>query len=427
LSRKKVKAIQQSNLLNNQNRLNLLVLTSSFPNSPEDETCGYIRDFARALSSEFNVRVLAPADRNSIEWPQDSFTLTRSSSWLPRRFDPFQATFDFNDLLSESVRIKFASGVSLAAFFKDAIRLAPRADAICSHWLAPGGAIGALISRITGKPHVAIEHSGALHLLARKRGGRKLMSFIARSSHRVVTVSEDLKTKLTRLCPEAQNKVEVIPMGITSSAFCSTRLSSSAERLPTVLFIGRLSRIKGVDVLIRAMNGIDKAQLVVAGDGDAKADLENLARKLSVNARFLGKVQAAERDGLLSSCDVVVIPSIVLPCGRTEGTPVVCFESMAAGRPVVASQVGGLAEIIRDGENGMLFDAGDHNALRERLKLIIDDASLRQRLSRGGLETAAAFHWSSVGERFGKIIRESLKRNDSTIYDQGFGAGSATY
>jgi len=235
-----------------------------------------------------------------------------------------------------------------------------------------------------------------------------------------------LKNKLTRLCPEARNKVEVIPMGIESRAISSIQSSSSAQRLPTVLFIGRLSKIKGVDVLIRAMSGIDRARLVIAGEGEAKAQLKELARELSIDSRFVGQVGAAERDMLFSLCDVVVIPSIVLPCGRTEGTPVVCFEAMAAERPVVASQVGGLAEIIRDGENGMLFDAGDHNALREKLKLILGDASLRQRLSRGGLETTAAFRWSRIGERFSKIIKESLEKNDSTIYDQGFGAGSAT-
>jgi glycosyltransferase involved in cell wall biosynthesis len=245
-------------------------------------------------------------------------------------------------------------------------------------------------------------------MLARARGGRRLARFIARGSHRIVTVSEGLKSKLVSLCPEAQSKVEVIPMGILPTLFCSIR-PGSAERLPIVLFVGRLSKIKGVDVLIRAMHGIERAQLVVAGDGQARTELEELARKLSVKARFLGQVGAAERDRLLCSCEVVVIPSMILPCGRTEGTPVVCLEAMAAGRPIVASRAGGLAEIIRDGENGMLFDAGDHNALREKLKLIIDDALLRERLSLSGLQTATAFQWSSIGERFAAIIKESLE------------------
>jgi L-malate glycosyltransferase len=402
-----VKPILQSSRLNKPDKPNLLVLTSSFPNSPDDETCGYIRDFARAVSTKFNVRVLAPADSGSAEWPGDSFTLRRSASLLPRRFDPFRATSDFNDLLSQSVRVRLAAAVSLAAFFKDAINQALGADAICSHWLAPSGVIGSFLSLLTHKPHVAIEHSGALHLLSRARGGRRLARFIARGSNRIVTVSEDLKDKLVQLCPEARSKVEVIPMGISADTTALPgRCDVDGRR--TVLFIGRLSEIKGVDVLIRAMSGLANARLLVAGDGRMRTELEEMARGLSVRAKFFGDVGADERGRLLSLCDVVVIPSIVLPCGRTEGTPVVCIEAMAAGRPVVASRAGGLAEIILDGENGLLFNAGDHDALREKLKLIVDDAALRHRLSQSAHETAAAFHWSKIGERFIKVINESL-------------------
>lgn len=372
--------------------------------------------------------MLAPADGNVRAWPGDSFALARSSSWLPERFDPFRATVDFNDLLSESIGVKVASAFSLASFFYGAIKQALHADVICSHWLVPSGAIGAWISRITGKPHIAVEHSGALHMLARARGGRKLTRFIARGSNHIVTVSEDLRNKLVSLCPEAEGKAEVIPMGVRAATTRSATLSSPSapavmsafgepSRMPIILFIGRLSKIKGTDVLIRAMEGIENAQLFVAGDGEQRRELEELARRLSVSARFFGQVGAVERDELLSLCDAVVIPSLVMRCGRTEGTPVVCFEAMAAGRPVIASRAGGLAEIISDGENGLLFEADNHNSLREKLRLIIEDASLRQKLSRKGRQVVAGYEWSKIGERFCRIIKESLGRSDSTIHE----------
>jgi colanic acid/amylovoran biosynthesis glycosyltransferase len=121
----------------------------------------------------------------------------------------------------------------------------------------------------------------------------------------------------------------------------------------TILFIDRLTEVKGVDVLVRAMLRIGSARLVVAGDGDQRRALEALARKLSIDAVFLGQVDASERDQLLAQSKVVVVPSRVLQSGRTEGTPVVCLEAMAAGRPVIAARVGGLAEIIVDGHNGL--------------------------------------------------------------------------
>ena len=381
-------------------------MTSSFPTGPSDETCGYIRDFARSVSPDFNVKVLAPADRNAQAWPEDLFALARSSSLLPEWLDPFQASVDFNSLRSQNLSVKLASAISFAAFFKDAIKLASRADVICSHWLVPSGLIGALLSRMLNKPHIAVEHSGALHLLAGMRGGARLARFIIDGCHRVVTVSEDLKQKLLALCPDASGKVEVIPMGVQQ---CEAVKNTQSELERTILFIGRLTEVKGVDVLLKAMQQIDGAQLLIAGDGEQRNALETLAQNLSVNAKFLGQVEATSRDRLLSSCAAIVIPSRVLADGRTEGTPVVCLEAMAAGLPVVASSVGGLAEVIIDGHNGLLFEPGNHVMLAEKLKLVFSDAALRRKLSRNAQLTASDYSWSRIGARFSQIIKGTLE------------------
>lgn len=407
----------------NPTKPNLLILTSSFPTGAGDETCGYIRDFARSLSLDFNVKVLAPADRNAKAWPEDLFTLSRSSSPLPRWLDPFQASADFNSLRARNLSVKFASAVSFAAFFKDAIKLASHADVICSHWLVPSGLIGALLSRALNKPHVVVEHSGALHLLAQMRGGARLARFIIGGCHRVITVSEDLKQKLLMLCPDASGKAEVIPMGIQATMQAGIEKDTQSARAKTVLFIGRLTEVKGVDVLLKAMQEIDGAQLLIAGDGEQRNALEELTRHLSVNAKFLGQVEAASRDALLAACDTVVIPSRVLPCGRTEGTPVVCLEAMAAGLPIIASSVGGLAEVIIDGHNGLLFEPVNHSMLAEKLNIVFSDAVLRRKLSRNARLTASDYSWPRIGAQFSEIIKGALG-NDSINYDQSISRGS---
>jgi glycosyltransferase involved in cell wall biosynthesis len=390
----------------NSDKPNLLILTSSFPTGIGDETCGYIRDFARSVSVDFNVKVLAPADRNAQAWPEDLFALARSSSPLPEWLDPFQASVDFNSLRSQKLSVKFASAISFAAFFKDAIRLASRADVICSHWLVPSGLIGALLSRMLNKPHIAIEHSGALHLLAGMRGGARLARFIIDGCNRVVTVSEDLKQKLLALCPDAGGKAEVIPMGVQH---CEAMKNTQSELETTILFIGRLTEVKGVDVLLKAVQQIDGAQLLIAGDGEQRNTLETLVRNLSVNAKFLGQVEATRKSTLLSSCAAIVIPSRVLADGRTEGTPVVCLEAMAAGLPVVASSVGGLAEIIIDGHSGLLFEPGNHAMLAEKLMLVSSDAELRRKLSRNAHLTASDYSWSRIGTQFSELIKGTLE------------------
>lgn len=404
----------------------LLILTSSFPSSPGDESCGYIRDFARRLSEDFDVEVLAPPDTRAIEWVADVFKLTRSRSALPFGLDPFQAGGDLNHLASGSFLSKLCALPSLLCFFVRAFAMALRADAVCSHWLIPSGLVGALVSRFLGKPHIVVEHSGSLHLLARSRAGKTIARFITANSDRVVVVSADLKRKLVAMCPDAEDKVKVIPMGITAAGAtgfdttansCVHRVITASGRSPSkvgrmILFIGRLTEIKGLDVLLTAMDGLDNLHLIVAGDGEERVELETLARDLSVSVTFVGRVGAVERDALLSSCDAVVIPSRVLAGGRTEGTPVVCLEALAARCVVVASRTGGLVDVIVDGGNGLLFEPGDHQMLREKLLAAVGDNSLRRALSEGARRTAAAYDWSRIGPQFSEIAMSVLNNDE---------------
>ena len=403
------------NLKHNQH-LSLLVLTSSFPNSPADETCGYIRDFARALSTEFKVTVLAPAGHNTLRWPNDLFTLQRSRSFLPAALDPFQAGDDLNRLTEANFFALFATLLSLGCFFYRAVSLALKVDVVCSHWMFPCGFIGSLICRLLRKPHVVVEHSGAIHLLSKIRGGKTIAQFVVKRSTQIVVVSKHLKRKLIGVCPEATDVTAVIPMGIDLPFPHCVQIDEPAREAgqvwpSTILFIGRLTRIKGLDVLLSALKSLNDVRLVVAGDGECRDELEQLARKLSVNAAFLGRINASQRQHLLSLCDAVVIPSRILSDGRTEGTPVVFMEAIAAGRVVIASNVGGLAEIIVDNHNGLLFEPEDYAALRERIRAVLQDRHLRQRIEGEARRMSADFSWERIGSQYGRIIKKALKKN----------------
>jgi glycosyltransferase involved in cell wall biosynthesis len=127
-------------------------------------------------------------------------------------------------------------------------------------------------------------------------------------------------------------------MGIDHAHF------SSLARTPTdyALVLARLVPLKGVDVAISAARA-SNTRLIIAGDGPERANLERAARGLPIE--FLGAVDATQRDQLLQRARVVWIPSRILTNGRTEGTPIVALEALAAGVPVIASRVGGLADL----------------------------------------------------------------------------------
>lgn len=391
----------------------LLLLTSSFPRGPGDETCGYIRDFALSLRGQFNVEVLAPRDSKPVDWTTNEFRLRRAWSMLPARFDPFTSDVDLNQLIEKGLCAKLGAAISLACFFIQAFLFALRCDVICSQWLVPCGLIGAMISRITGRPHIAVEHSGAIHVLRRMRGGRGIACFIVANSFRVITVSSDLKRKLVSLCAEASTKTQVISMGV------NVRDESSANDiahnpLRSILFIGRLTEIKGLDVLLKAIEGIEDVVLTIAGDGPLRQDLERMSSELSLRASFAGHVTADERQALLGMCEAVVIPSRELADGRCEGTPVVCLEAMAASRLVIASRVGGLAEVITDGHNGLLFDPEDHRMLGEKLMMALADDSLRERIATNGRRAIESYNWTAIGAKFIRILNDSLDNGPIT-------------
>lgn len=423
----------------------LLILTSSFPSSYDDETCGYVRDFARYLTLDFDVQILTPADAKASDTNQYPFQLIRSKSFLPKRLDPLQAGRDLNQLVSSNLFSKILTLISLFAFFINAAKLARRTDVICSHWMLPSGLIGAILAGIFRKPQTVIEHSGALHLLLRSPGGRKITRFIVRRSYRVITVSRELKNKLIALCPEAQDKTQVIAMGIslagvnqklTDAVIISNQghkrnigsnTPAESPELPAqhsnktadtasenkILFIGRLIEIKGVEVLLKALATLPDVQLLMAGNGSQRIVLERLAEKLNINAVFLGHVDKTEKARLFALSTMVVIPSLILPDGRTEGMPVVALEALAAGVPLIASRVGGLSEIIIDGQNGLLFESGDQAQLACKIKLLLNDENLREQLSVNARQTAESYDWQIIGAKFSQIIKDSLGTNGS--------------
>jgi glycosyltransferase involved in cell wall biosynthesis len=216
----------------------------------------------------------------------------------------------------------FIDAISFTARLTAAVaRRARRWDLAIAHWLAPS-ALAALPARV---PLLAIGHGGDVHMLARLHLLRPVIALLRARRARLSFVSADLRALAN--APDAL----VQPMGIDVDHFARLPRAPNGS----VVMLTRLVPIKGIDIAIAATRN---HHLVIAGDGpDAYPHGDNVT--------FLGAVDAARRDELLSAASVVIIPSRVLPNGRSEGTPVVALEALAAGVPVIASRTGGLADL----------------------------------------------------------------------------------
>jgi len=177
---------------------------------------------------------------------------------------------------------------------------------------------------------------------------------------------------------------------------------------PVVLFVGRLEREKGIHLLLQAMTLVRKrapdVRLLIAGDGSYRSTLEELTDSLGIrgNVFFLGWLQADDLQSAYRNSWLVVLPSLV-----EEGLGMVLVESGLMGRPVIASDIGGIRDIVRHGENGFLVPPGDPMALADAIVTILKDRHLASRMGTAG---------SRLARDYLEGRKEALKRVRQAIY-----------
>lgn len=217
-------------------------------------------------------------------------------------------------------------------------------------------------------------------------------------SHRVLAVSDAVARFAVDVFGERSERVEVLYNGLNVSEFARPE-PSARKRLreqwgvpadaPLAAVTGRLVPIKGHDVLLRAWPGVLErlpgARLIMVGDGPERPRLESLVRDLELDGtvRFVGWRQDIPE--VLAAADVVVQPSLA------EGLGYSILEAMAAGRPVVASAVGGMTEVVADGRSGLLVPPSDPAALADAVSRVLEDPALAERLVAAGRVRAGEF------------------------------------
>jgi glycosyltransferase involved in cell wall biosynthesis len=248
----------------------------------------------------------------------------------------------------------------LAGFVRAARRV--DADLLHAHWLPAGW-----VAERSGKPYV-VQVWGTDVELARRAPwlARRVLS----KARLVIAASNDLAERARAL---GAREVRVIPSGVE----LPERVGIEADPAE-VLYAGRLSPEKGVLELLEATEGLN---LVVAGDGPLRDRIPSAS----------GFVSHDELEQLYARAAVVACPS------RREGFGVVCLEAMAHGRPVVATRVGGLLDLVVDGETGIVVPPRDPAALRSALERLLADPDLRRKLGSAGRDRARThFSWERV-------------------------------
>jgi glycosyltransferase involved in cell wall biosynthesis len=245
---------------------------------------------------------------------------------------------------------------------------------------------GGLAARWAGCRVIHTEHE---YYTLRRPRAQQLLRVLTRLADRVTAVAEPVRGFLEDTVGLPASKLITIQNGVEvhryEAAIPHDREEWDLKNSDVIIgCVGRLSPEKGHAVLLRAFRKVISrhplARLALIGDGEERERLQHLAAELRIGnlVRFLGL--RADVPEVLAACDLFTLPSI------QEGFPMVILEALAAGKAVIASEVGAIPDVIRHGATGMLVPPGDADALADALCLLIEDEGARQRLGQSGRE-----------------------------------------
>ncbi len=393
---------------------NILLFTSTFPTSADDPlTPRFVYHLGHELSKTHNVHVLAPHTAGAaLEENLDGMQVIRFRYAFP---DASQR-LAYGTGMTNNLRQHPTAWLQVPSFFyyqHRALRETIKRfniEVVNSHWMVPQGLTAAWSLQSTNVKHVLTIHSAGLFLLRRIPAGKLIARRILKRTDALYIVSENNRRMLEDLIKRPV-EARILPMGIHSDYYRARGDVTSLKRTlnlpdtgPIILFVGKLSRIKGVSYLLKSwpevLQQFPKATLVIAGSGPEETALQEEAKRLE-DARqihFVGQKNQVEVRDYLSVCDCAVIPSIEDSNGQVEGFPVVMLEALASGKPVVGTRLGGVAEGIIEGDNGFLVESENPGALAGGILKILERGPAT--FADNAMNSVKRFDWQTIGEDY---------------------------
>jgi len=384
--------------------MRILIVTNDFPNPQQPARGMFNFQMARALARTSEVVVIAP-----VSW--------RDEWRLRARRKELQRARTMHGLEIHHPRYYYPPGMLRTAYgwflwrsvasTAEKVLAAFHPDVVMGYWLHPDGDVALRIARRADVPGVVMSGGSDVLLLARHSARRRCITRVLQGADAAIFVSEHLARAAAQL-GIGDTPLHVVRRGVDLDRFCPGDRASSRRRLGldskklVLLWVGRMVRVKGLDVLIDACGrlqrgGLDFA-LYLAGDGPLRKDLAARAVATGVAGRvvFAGVVQHGDLPDWYRAADVTVLPS------RSEGVPNVLLESTACGTPFVASDVGGIAEVA-DPLLDRLVPAENADALA---KAITDVAGVRTTTPRRFTPVSWGESAASLEEVFRGVIEE---------------------
>lgn len=387
----------------NLRELSVGLVTTSFPLTKASASGVFVERLAAHLSRLMMVRVLVPCPCDSANLKSDETYSVGCFVYGPQRWQRLaHHPGGIPDALRRRDPALLLLPFFVPAMFLACLRLAGRVDVIHGNWSAPA-LIAAVAAACRKKPAVATLRGEDVNRARASTLFRTVLRMCMRMNQAVVVVSQSMREELKALYPQFAHKILFIPNGVD---IVPLKRHGGIRAPMHLLTIGSCIRRKRLDVILRALSEAKlagKMILRVVGDGAERPRLEQMAQAMNLthSVEFIGSVPPSQIVNQLQWADVFVFAS------ESEGRPNVILEAMAAGLPIVSSNIAGVAELLPRGI-AMLYPVGDHRSLAAHLLALLEDhesvsrygALARQRIVDLGLT------WTNCGAQYASLYKK---------------------
>jgi glycosyltransferase involved in cell wall biosynthesis len=385
--------------------MKVLFIVTAFPRHEGDVITPWMGEtIGRLGKSGVDVEVLAPSYRGLASAKVDGVTVHRFR-YAPAAVETLTHDMPALDRISRNPLYAALLPSYIASGSAAASRLAREGafDVVHAFWPIPHGIFGVAARNASQAALVSTFFSAELNW---KGTTRKLVAPILRnivnSSDAITVISSYTGKRLREFAADVETVT--IPFGAAAVSHLAsgkdkTRAKSDGFEL---LFVGRLVKRKGVDVLLRATRILSedpRLHVRIVGGGPEAHSLARLANELGVSEKvtFDGVVDSDRIAALFAGCDALVLPAIITETGDTEGLGVVLIEAMGYGKPVIASSAGGIVDIVAHEDTGLMVAPGDAQALAAAIGRAMDDPEALAAIARRGSEFAERrFGWDAI-------------------------------
>lgn len=391
------------------NKLRVLLITNLFPN-PQDYLRGiFVFNMVKELRKKCNVKIISP-----LPWIPVFLKNTKKYQQIAAVSKEY--TIDGIEIYSPKyLAIPKAGAFHTFSLFLSLLgivnKLKTDIDIINVHWVFPDGVAVSWLAKLFNKSCVLSARGCDINLYTQYLFRKPQIVSSLKKANKITAISTNQKDVIKELGIE-DDKVTVIRNGVDSNSFnikskskCRHTLSiDSNDKI--IIFVGQIIEVKGFNYLIKAIKmlnekGLNKYKVKAIGEGHLRPNFEKIIKEfdLQESITFIGEKSREEIPLWFGACDLLCLPSI------REGCPNVILEALASGRPVIASKVGGIPELVND-RNGILFEKGNVEQLANALTRALErewDSQIIQ-------DTIKEYTWESIANQYLNVYKEIFSK-----------------